>query len=204
MGRWEPEARERLMFAALDLFSEQGYENTGVAQIAERAGLTKSTFFRHFKDKREVLFAGQDELVELILAGIAGTPESAGALAAIEGALVAIAVTFTETRRANGPRRLAVIAANDELRERDAMKMAGFSRVMQDGLVRRGVSELDAAVAAELGVVALRVAYDRWLRAGGDFAEAARRALGEVSAAAAALVVTPVSSSGVAARRCSR
>ncbi|WP_086661360.1 TetR/AcrR family transcriptional regulator [Lentzea kentuckyensis] len=187
MGRWEPDARDRLVRAALDLFDEQGYENTAVAQIAERAGLTKSTYFRHFRDKREVLFSGQDELVELIVEGIAGTPESAGALAAVEGALVAIAVTFTEGRRANGPRRLAVIAANDELRERDAMKMAGFSSVMQEALRRRGVPELDAAVAAELGVLALRVAYDRWLEAGGDFAEVARRALEEVRVAAAGL-----------------
>ena len=173
--------------AALDLFDEQGYENTAVAQIAERAGLTKSTYFRHFRDKREVLFSGQDELVELIVEGIAGTPESAGALAAVVGALVAIAVTFPAGRRANGPRRLAVIAANDELRERDAMKMAGFSSVMQEALRRRGVPELDAAVAAELGVLALRVAYDRWLEAGGDFAEVARRALEVVRVAAAAL-----------------
>lgn len=187
MGRWEPEARERLMVAALDLFGEQGYENTGVAQIAERAGLTKSTFFRHFRDKREVLFGGQDQLVELIAAGIEGTPASAGALKAVEGALVAIAVTFTDSRRANGPRRLAAIAANAELRERDALKMAGFSGVMKDGLLRRGVREVEAAVAAELGVLALRVAYGRWLEAGGDFADVARPALEEVAAAAAEL-----------------
>jgi AcrR family transcriptional regulator len=187
MGRWEPDARDRLVRAALDLFDEQGYENTAVAQIAERAGLTKSTYFRHFRDKREVLFGGQDELVELLVKGIAGTPDAAGPLVAVEGALVAIAVTFSEERRANGPRRLAVIAANDELRERDAMKMAGFSAVMQEALRQRGASELDAAVAAELGIVALRVAYGRWLEAGGDFAEVARRALEEVRAAAAAL-----------------
>src|SRR5688500_17570526 len=102
MGRWEPDARERLVRAALDLFSEQGYENTTCAQIAERAGLTKSTYFRHFRDKREVLFGGQDELLELIIGGIAGAPESAGALAAVEAALVAMAVTFTDERRANG------------------------------------------------------------------------------------------------------
>jgi AcrR family transcriptional regulator len=188
MGRWEPDARERLVRAALDLFDEQGYENTAVAQIAERAGLTKSTYFRHFRDKREVLFGGQDELVELLIAGITGTPESEGALAAVEGALVAIAVTFTDERRANGPRRLAVIAANDELRERDAMKMAGFSSVMQEALRQRGVPELDAAVAVELGVLAIRVGYARWLEAGGDFAEVARRALEEVRVAAAGLV----------------
>lgn len=187
MGRWEPDARDRLVRAALDLFDEQGYENTAVAQIAERAGLTKSTYFRHFKDKREVLFGGQDELVELLVKGIAGTPESAGPLVAVEGALAAIAVTFSEERRANGPRRLAVIVANDELRERDAMKMAGFSSVMQEALRQRGASELDAAVAAELGIVALRLAYGRWLEVGGDFAEVARRALEEVRRAAAAL-----------------
>lgn len=184
MGRWEPDARDRLVSAALDLFDEQGYENTAVAQIAERAGLTKSTYFRHFRDKREVLFGGQDVLVELLVKGIAGAPESAGALKAVEGALVAIAVTFSEERRANGPRRLAVIAANDELRERDAMKMAGFSSIMQEALRQRGVPELDAAVSAELGIVALRVGYARWLEAGGDFAEVARRALADVRLAA--------------------
>ncbi|PWK90505.1 TetR family transcriptional regulator [Lentzea atacamensis] len=187
MGRWEPDARDRLVRAALDLFSEQGYENTAVAQIAERAGLTKSTYFRHFRDKREVLFGGQDEILELLAGGIAGAPASAGALVAVEAALVAIAVTFTEERRANGPRRLAVIASNDELRERDALKMTGFAAAMVDALKRRGVSELGAEVAAELGVLALRRAYSRWLEAGGDFAEVARRALEEVSATAAAL-----------------
>ncbi|MDX8029925.1 helix-turn-helix domain-containing protein [Lentzea sp. BCCO 10_0856] len=187
MGRWEPDARERLVRAALDLFSEQGYENTAVAQIAERAGLTKSTYFRHFRDKREVLFGGQDELVELLIAGISGAPEGAGALVAVEGALVAIAVTFTEERRANGPRRLAVIAGNDELRERDALKMAGFARTMVEALERRGVAELDAAVAAELGVLALRRGYGEWLEVGGDFGEVARRTLEEVRVAAAAL-----------------
>jgi AcrR family transcriptional regulator len=187
MGRWEPDARDRLVRAALDLFDEQGYENTAVAQIAERAGLTKSTYFRHFRDKREVLFGGQDVLVELITEGIAGAPESAGPLAAVEAALVAMSVTFTEERRANGPRRLAVIAGNDELRERDALKMAGFARVMTDGLRQRGVPDLDAAVAAELGVLALRRGYDVWLEVGGDFGEVARRTLEEVRTAAAAL-----------------
>jgi AcrR family transcriptional regulator len=187
MGRWEPDARDRLVRAALDLFDEQGYENTAVAQIAERAGLTKSTYFRHFRDKREVLFSGQDELLELITGGIAGAPESAGALGAVEGALVAMAVTFTQDRWANGPRRLAVIAANDELRERDALKMAGFARTMKAGLLERGVPELDADVASELGVLALRRGYAQWLEAGGDFAEVARRALEEVRVAAAGL-----------------
>ncbi len=76
MARWEPDARQRLVAAALDLFTEQGYDDTTVAQIADRAGLTKSTFFRHFPDKREVLVAGQDTLCRLLAEGIAAAPES--------------------------------------------------------------------------------------------------------------------------------
>jgi len=180
MGRWEPDARERLVRAALDLFSEQGYENTAVAQIAERAGLTKSTFFRHFRDKREVLFGGQDVLAELMVGAIAGTPAEAGPLVAVEAALVATAETFTDERRAHGPQRLAVIAGNDELRERSALKMVGFAVAMTDALKRRGVPELEAAVAAELGVLAFNHGYEQWLEAGGDFGAIARRTLRDV------------------------
>ncbi|MFD4671763.1 TetR/AcrR family transcriptional regulator [Lentzea sp. NPDC058450] len=180
MGRWEPDARERLVRAALDLFSEQGYENTAVAQIAERAGLTKSTFFRHFRDKREVLFGGQDVLAELMTGAIADAGPDASPLDAVEAALVATAVTFTEQRRSHGPQRLEVIASNDELRERSALKMVGFAIAMTDALKRRGVPELEAAVAAELGVLAFNHGYERWLPTGGDFGEVARRTFSEV------------------------
>ncbi|WP_329788543.1 helix-turn-helix domain-containing protein [Lentzea sp. DG1S-22] len=187
MGRWEPDARERLVRAALDLFGEQGYENTAVAQIAERAGLTKSTFFRHFRDKREVLFGGQDELAEVLTTGIAETPEGAGPLAAVGAALVAVSAWFTDEQRAYGPQRQAVIAGNDELRERAALKMVGFAVAMTDALKRRGVAELEAAVAAELGVLAFQRGYDAWLEAGGDFGEITRRTLRDVCEAVSSL-----------------
>ncbi|WP_434452132.1 TetR/AcrR family transcriptional regulator [Lentzea sp. E54] len=187
MGRWEPDARERLVRAALDLFSEQGYDNTAVAQIAERAGLTKSTFFRHFRDKREVLFSGQEALSGLLAGGIAGASESAEPLAAVEAALAAISAGFTEERREHGPQRLAVVASNVELREREALKMVGFSTAMADALRQRGVPELEASVAAELGLLAFRRAYSGWLETGGDFAEVARRSLADVRAAVTAL-----------------
>ena len=62
------------MSAAIELFDEQGYEATTVAEIAERAGLTKRTFFRYFSDKREVLFSGSQELQRLWLEGLAAAP----------------------------------------------------------------------------------------------------------------------------------
>ena len=168
------------MRAALDLFSEQGYENTAVAQIAERAGLTKSTFFRHFRDKREVLFGGQEVLAEMLSGGIAGAPEQAGPLELVEAALVGVAAGLTEERRAHGPQRREVIASNVELREREALKMVGFATTVEEALRRRGVSELDAVVAAEFGVLAFKLAYTGWLETGGDFAEVARRQLTDV------------------------
>ncbi|MER6872101.1 helix-turn-helix domain-containing protein, partial [Amycolatopsis sp. NPDC000673] len=87
MARWEPGARERLVVAAVDLFAEQGYDATTVAQIAERAGVTKSTFFRHFPDKRELLVAGQETLSRLLAEGIADAPADSSPLEAVAGGL---------------------------------------------------------------------------------------------------------------------
>ncbi|MEU7478636.1 helix-turn-helix domain-containing protein [Lentzea sp. NPDC042327] len=187
MGRWEPDARERLVRAALDLFGEQGYDNTAVAQIAERAGLTKSTFFRHFRDKREVLFGGQDQLAEVLTTGIACAPEQAEPLAAVEAALVAVGTWFTDEHRAHGPQRQAVIEDHLELRERSALKMVGFGVAMKDALERRGVAELAAAVAAELGVLAFERAYGTWVTTTGDWSDVVRRSVAEVRTAAATL-----------------
>src|SRR6202044_890054 len=103
MARWEPGARERMVLAAVDLFTEQGYDATTVAQIAQRAGVTRSTFFRHFPDKREVLAAGQDALCQLLAAGIADAPSSATPLEAVGAGLEAASQAFTPERRDLGP-----------------------------------------------------------------------------------------------------
>ncbi|GAB3426645.1 TetR/AcrR family transcriptional regulator [Flindersiella endophytica] len=162
MARWLPDARRRLIGAALDLFGEQGYDQTTVAEIAERAGLTKSTFFRHFPDKREVLFAGQDILSQLLADAIAGAPSSATPLEAVAAALDAATGVFTEEQREYGPRLQAVIAGNSELQERNAMKSAGLAAAMTDALHARGVPDPTASIAAEIGVLAFKRAFTRW------------------------------------------
>jgi AcrR family transcriptional regulator len=189
MGRWEPNARERLVRAALDLFSEQGYDNTTIAEIAERAGLTKTTFFRHFPDKREVLFAGQDTHGRLLADGIATAPDSATPLEAVAAALDAATLTFTPGQREFGPRLRAVIAGNRELQERDAFKRAGLAAAMTEALQQRGVPEPTASLAAELGVRAFYRAFARWTDSTSQqtFTELARQALHELQAAAATL-----------------
>ena len=185
----EGDTRERILDVALDLFTEQGYDNTTVAQIADRAGLTKSTFFRYFPDKREVLVAGQDTLSRLFAEGIAAAPDAATPLEAVAAALDAAAVAITPERRELGPRLQAVVAANSELQERDALKRVGLAKAMSDALQRRGVADPAASLAAELGVLAFKRAFARWMDPGNrqEFCDLARQSLQELRAASAAL-----------------
>ncbi|UDY23639.1 TetR/AcrR family transcriptional regulator [Nocardioides sp. Kera G14] len=189
MGRWEPGARERLVVAAVDLFTEQGYDDTTVAQIAERAGVTKSTFFRHFPDKREVLAAGQETLSRLLADGIASAPSGATPLECVAAALRSVSEAFGEMNRDLGPRMKAAIAANAELREREALKSVGLSLAMTSALRERGIAEATAQVAAELGLLAFKRGYAEWSESTADepLATYAFAALEELRAASAAL-----------------
>jgi|SRR5690348_7398084 len=189
MARWEPNARERLERAALALFAERGYDATTVAQIADRAGLTKSTFFRHFADKREVLFGGQDLLVERFGDAIRNAPPGATAAGCLAAALEAAAVAFTPDRRELAPQRRAVIAAHSELQERELLKRARLAAAMADALRGRGADDATARLAADMGVLAFSTAYARWAAPENrePFAEIARAALRDLQARAAAL-----------------
>jgi AcrR family transcriptional regulator len=161
MSRWQPDARGRLEQAALELFLERGFEQTTVAEIAQRAGLTERTFFRHFADKREVLFAGAGALQEFLVRAVAQAPDSATPIGAIAGALQAAAPLFAE--RGDYPRqRQAVIAANAELRERELIKLAALAAAMAGALRGRGVPEPTASLAAEAGMAVFRIAFERW------------------------------------------
>lgn len=185
MARWQPNASERLVLSALELFSERGYEQTTVAEIAERAGLTKSTFFRHFKDKREVLFGG-DTMAGLLAEGIAAAPDNASPLDALACAFDLVGrEVFTPDRRALAARRRTVIAANPELREREALKGLGLAASMVEALTRRGAPEMVALVAAQLGALALKLAYERWSDPGdvGEFGDLAQKVLRELRTA---------------------
>jgi AcrR family transcriptional regulator len=189
MARWEPNARERLERAALALFAEHGYDATTVAQIADRAGLTKSTFFRHFADKREVLFGGQDLLAERFGEAIRTAPAAATTAGCLAAALAAAAAAFTPDRHDLAPQRRAVIAAHSELQERELLKRARLAAVMADALVARGTDDTTARLAAQLGVLAFSTAYARWAAPENrqPFGPIAHAALLDLQARAAAL-----------------
>jgi AcrR family transcriptional regulator len=163
VGRWEPNARGRLEQAAMDLYIERGFDNTTVAEIAERAGLTERTFFRHFADKREVLFSGSAALQELLTERVAGAPIDATPLDAVTTALEAAGALLQE-RGSWAQRRQSVIAANDELRERELIKLAALGSALAEALRRRGVKEPAASLTAEVGIAAFRVAFETWVQ----------------------------------------
>ncbi|PBC75493.1 TetR family transcriptional regulator [Streptomyces sp. TLI_235] len=162
MGRWEPNARGRLAQAALELYAEHGYEQTTVVEITARAGLTERTFYRHFADKREVLFFGTEMAKDLLARTVADAPADASAMDAVSAGLEALGAEFQE----NAERvrlRDAVVSANADLRERELIKLAGLAETMADALRGRGTPEPAASLAAETGIAVFKVAFARWI-----------------------------------------
>ena len=186
MTRWEPNARGRLERAALELYGERGFEQTTVAEIAKRAGLTERTFFRHFADKREVLFWGAGALQELLVGTVASAPGSAAPIDAVAAAIEAAGVVLQE-RREYARQRQAVIAANVELQERELIKLASLAAAIAGTLRQRGVADLAASLAAEAGIAVFRIGFERWVSETGqaDLPQLIRESLDELKAVTA-------------------
>jgi AcrR family transcriptional regulator len=176
MARWEPGTPERLQKAALELFATRGYEQTTATEIAQSVGLTERTFFRHFSDKREVLFYGQDVFVQAFLAGVDTAPPGASPIEIIACALQSAASLFPDERRPHSRTRQSVIEQNPALQEREAHKLAGLATTVADALRARGVDELAATLAAESGATVFGIAFTQWIR------EGEQRSLADISA----------------------
>jgi AcrR family transcriptional regulator len=161
MSRWEPDARGRLERAAMELYIERGFDQTTVAEIAARAGLTERTFFRHFADKREVLFAGAGQLQDFLVSTLANAPDSAAPIDAVAAALEAAGALLQERGEYAGQRQ-AVIAANAELQERELIKLASLASALASTLRQRGVRDPAASLAAEAGIAVFKIAFERW------------------------------------------
>jgi AcrR family transcriptional regulator len=186
MGRWQPNARERLFEAALVLYAERGFEQTTVAEIAKKAGLTERTFFRHFADKREVLFGGSHELEQALVRALDEAPAELSAIDTIGAAFEAITAQWP-VRAEFSRRRQALIDANSELEERERIKMAALAAVLAAALRRRGVRDTAANLAAEMGIAVFRTAFAQWIATTNtrDFADLVRASLDELKAVSA-------------------
>jgi AcrR family transcriptional regulator len=187
MSRWEPNAQGRLQQAALQLYRERGFDQTTVAEIAQRAGLTERTYFRYFADKREVLFWGEGALHELFVNAVVDAPDSVAPIDAVAAGLEAAADLFDE-RRNQARQRQAVIAANPGLQERELIKLASLAAGIADALHHRGVGEPAASLTAHAGVAVFKVAFERWIDGPDDkdLVQHIRESLDELKAVTAA------------------
>jgi AcrR family transcriptional regulator len=166
MVRWEPGTPERLQKAALELFATRGFEQTTTMEIAQSVGLTERTFFRHFSDKREVLFYGQHLLAEAFVAGVQSAAPDASPIEIVACALRSAATYFPDERRHYSRTRQSVIDQNTALQEREVHKLASLATTIAEALRARGVDELAAALAAESGVTVFGIAFTQWIREG--------------------------------------
>jgi len=146
----------------MELYAEQGFEQTTVAEIAARAGLTERTFFRHYADKREVLFYGTEMMQHLLVEAVAAAPASATAMDAVGAAFQAAGAMLQENQE-RARLRDAIVSANAELRERELIKLAALASAVAGALRDRGIPEPAASLAAETGVAVFKVAFARWV-----------------------------------------
>jgi AcrR family transcriptional regulator len=168
MSRWRPDARERLQQAALELFAERGFAATTVPEITARAGLTTRTFFRHFADKREVLYADDAEVPAVVARMMAEADPSAEPLDLIVEGLRTVAETRFEPRKAALLARRELVRTDAGLQERDLRKRAVMAEAIGNGFRARGVEPARAALLAETSVTLIYVALAEWLDADDD------------------------------------
>ena len=168
MSRWEPDARGRLLRAAIDLFCEQGYDATTTAQIAERAGLTKTTLFRLFPDKREILFQGQATFITLAEEGVRTASAESTDLDVLMAGIRAMTAAHSDQQRLYGAQLNELISSSPELRERAAWKRSTITQSIEDALTTRLGDRRRAGLLADLGVRAYYEAFHLWVAGPGD------------------------------------
>lgn len=164
MSRWPDDARERLESAAFELFATQGYDETTVAQIAERAGLNRATFFRHFADKREVVFGGEDLVSETLTDGIRLAAPGSSVIARLESAFINADSVLTAEQRVKSTQRVAALATSVEVQERGLLKRSRMNASLRQAFVAAGFDDVDARLGAEIGMLTFSLTMERWLR----------------------------------------
>jgi AcrR family transcriptional regulator len=166
VARWDPGTEERLTKAALELYGEHGYDNVTVTQIAERAGITRRSYFRYFPDKREVLFAGSERLPVAVAEAVLAADVTGSPLSAVLDAVGQVGTQLVELVEGSGARR-TVIESSVELQERERTKFAAVTAAIRDALQQRGVEPQQGRLVAQIAVVVFQNAFDQWVDARG-------------------------------------
>ncbi|WAE70924.1 TetR family transcriptional regulator [Streptomonospora nanhaiensis] len=167
MARWNPGTQGRLEQAALELFTDHGYDNVTVARIAERAGITRRSFFRYFPDKREVLFGGSERLSAAVAQAVLAADADDAPVTAVFSAFSQVGARLADYVDHAAERR-AVIETSPDLQEGDRTKLADLAGAVGDALVQRGVEPGSARIVARVAAVFYQEAFERWVDAGGE------------------------------------
>ncbi len=162
MPRDGEKVRRLLQEAALTLYHERGFDRTTTAEIAAKAAVTERTFFRHFADKREVLFDGEAALAAVLIDAVRKAPADLGPWPTLLRAFQAATVLLVENRQLSEPRR-RIIASSPPLQERELAKAASLAAKLASALRERGVADQLASLAAQLGMAAFAQAFACWL-----------------------------------------
>ena len=166
MVRWEPGTRQRLQAAALELFLTRGYEQVTAAEIAQAVGVTERTFFRNFSDKREVLFHGQEQFLQVFVDSVSDAPAGASPLELVTAVLHGVASFFPDERRPYSRLRQTVIDQNPALQERELLKLAGVAATVAAAMRARGIGEPGATLAAQSAASVFGIAFTQWIGEG--------------------------------------
>jgi AcrR family transcriptional regulator len=165
VSRWEPEARNRLVTAAIELYQERGFSKTTVADIAARAGLTERTYFRYFSDKREVLFSRTEIFEQRLLAAVADVPRSSSTYEAVTSGLLS-AAALLQSRKRQSRERYKIISSHTELQERELAKFDSLANALAGVLFSRGVEDEVGRLVSQVAMAVFRSAFERWMQMG--------------------------------------
>jgi AcrR family transcriptional regulator len=163
----KPSARERLARAAFDLFDEQGYERTTVDDIAGRAGLGRTTFFRHYKSKEDVIFPDHDRVLEQVAVRLQARGPG-DVIAAVSDAVGLVFRSYLDEGDL-ARRRYALTSSVPALREREIISVARYQRLFREYIASRlddpaEPGQLQAELMAASFVAAHNHVLRRWLR----------------------------------------
>lgn len=164
MPRWEPNTRERLAKAALELFFEKGYDQTTVKEIADKAGVAKSTFFRHYADKQDVLSVNNQLIGNALTQGIESASTYTSSMQQVTAGLINAAKIFTPEIKNNGTKLKKLLEKNPVLQQGYQMKVNYLINSMVEALKNNGVPEFEAKLVANMGSQAFQEAYSNWIK----------------------------------------
>ena len=163
MSRWEPGAADRIRDAAIELFTANGFEGTTAADIADRAGVTRRTYFRYFPDKRDVLFAEYGRLAATVAEVVSAAPPGSSAVEVLTIGLHRLSDEVFVGQRERVRALHTIIVTDESLREREQHKNALIAEDGERAFIARGFSPQEARLAAGLGILVLSTALDEWI-----------------------------------------